>query len=197
VHGCWLGWYERQKVKDFVNSLKADSIVYDVGANVGYYTLIASRQCKNGHVFSFEPVPSNVTFLRQHLSLNGARNVTVFEAAVGNTDGTSFFQTTSSNSMGHIASQGNLEVSLMTLDSLIGRGETKPPDVIKMDIEGAEYDALCGAMNLLKRKKPKLFLATHGKEVHAACCKLLTDIGYQLTPIDGLTIQKSSELIAL
>jgi len=99
--------------------------------------------------------------------------------------------------MGHIASQGNLEVRLMTLDSLIGQGEVLAPDVIKMDIEGAEYDALCGALNLLKEKRPKLFLATHGKEVHAACCKLLTDIGYKLIPIDGQAIEKSSEVIAL
>jgi FkbM family methyltransferase len=168
-----------------------------VGANVGYYTLIAARQCRNGQVFSFEPLPSNVDFLKRHLSLNHVRNVNVFEAAVGNTDGTAFFQTSSSNSMGHIASQGNLEVRLMTLDGLIRRGEAMPPDVIKMDIEGAEYDALCGAIHLLKQKRPKLFLATHGAEVCKACCGLLKDIGYELIPIDSQTIEKSSELIAL
>jgi len=51
------------------------------------------------------------------------------------------------------------------------------PDIIKMDIEGAEYDALIGAKELLKRRKPVIFLATHSNELRAKCIKLIAEFG--------------------
>jgi hypothetical protein len=54
------------------------------------------------------------------------------------------------------------------------------PDVIKMDIEGAEHSALLGMKDILK-SRPTIFLSTHGREIHEQCCALLKEAGYQLS----------------
>jgi FkbM family methyltransferase len=197
VHGCWLGLYERVKVDAFIKYLKPTSVVYDVGANVGYYSLIAGKYSTLGAVYSFEPLPSNVELLRRHLIINKINNVTIFDCAVSDKEGEAFFEVMSSNLMGRLALQGNLKVRMSSLDSIIQLNQAAEPDIIKMDIEGAEYDALCGAVNLLKRKKPTLFLATHGAVVHTACCQLLKGIGYDLSSVDNLPVEKTSEIIAI
>jgi len=100
--------------------------------------------------------------------------------------------------MGHLAgdSKNVLSVRTVALDSLIASGQIPPPNVIKCDIEGAEYDALTGATEVLSKHLPKIFLATHGPEVHERCCRLLTDLGYQLTPLDDLPLNLTSEVLA-
>src|SRR5574341_673203 len=85
VHGCWLGSYEYDKQKRFVREIKKGDVVYDIGAHVGFYTLLASELVgPSGQVIAFEPLPRNLGYLHRHLALNSCKNVTVIEAAVGN-----------------------------------------------------------------------------------------------------------------
>ncbi len=196
-HGCWLGWYERAKVQRFVGALKPGLIVYDVGANVGYYTLLAARYCPAGRIFAFEPLPSNVELLKRHVDLNGVRHAVIHECAVSNREGEALFRAGPTNAMGHLASQGDMRVRVSTLDAMIERGEIMEPDLIKMDIEGGEVDAVRGAMALLRRRHPLFFLATHGREVHAACCQLLKSLDYVLMSVDRLPLETTSELCAI
>src|SRR5688572_25202486 len=71
THGCWLGSYESDKRQLFESSITPGDVVFDIGANVGFYTLLASDLVgSSGHVYSFEPVPRNIEFLNEHLSLN-------------------------------------------------------------------------------------------------------------------------------
>lgn len=90
THGSWLGTYEGTKQRLFASSVTAGAVVFDVGANVGLYTLIAAvRSGRGGRVFAFEPLPRNVDFLRRHLRYNqgdGAQ-VEVIEAGVGQRPG--------------------------------------------------------------------------------------------------------------
>lgn len=83
----------------------------------------------------------------------------------------------------------------MSLDELVLAGELPAPDFIKMDIEGAEYLALLGARNTFAQNTPTIFLATHGRDVHDRCCRLLTEIGYQLTPITGPDLEHTDEIL--
>ena len=86
--GCWLGSYERKKTRLFEKTVTGGSVVFDIGANVGYYTLLASLLVgPGGKVFSFEPVPRNLFYLRKHLAMNRLKNVTVFEEAASDTCG--------------------------------------------------------------------------------------------------------------
>jgi hypothetical protein len=70
------------------------------------------------------------------------------------------------------------------------------PDIIKCDIEGAEYKALRGAERTLLTHKPLIFLATHGAEVHRECCEFLHYLGYALLALDGKPIAESQEVEA-
>ena len=143
-------------------------------------------------------MPRNLTFLRQHLEMNGAINCSMMEVAVSCSDGTATFEMGPNPSTGHLTSdsQDKLSVRTIALDRLIALGQIPPPNVIKCDIEGGEYEALRGATEILSRYAPTIFLATHGPEVHEQCCTLLTDLHYQLTPLDDHPLSLTSEVLA-
>lgn len=198
INGCWLGTYESDKAALFGQAVREGSVVFDVGAHVGYYTLLSSVLVgSEGRVVAFEPLPANLAYLREHLRLNGVSNVTVVEAAVSDHEGKAFFEEAPSSSMGHISSAGTLEVKLLSLDSQVASGVLPPPDVIKMDIEGAEGSALSGARDVLTRYHPVIFLATHGAGVHADCCTMLESLGYDLQPIGSERLEECSEVLAV
>jgi FkbM family methyltransferase len=185
-HGCWLGSYEYAKQRIFSALIRPGDTVFDLGANVGFYTLLASILVgPEGRVYSFEPVPRNLHYLRAHLDLNRIRNCSVWPVAVGRSEGTGYFDPGPDHSMGHLRTdtRSGLTVRTVSLDALIARGELPPPAVIKCDIEGGEAEALAGARETLTAYAPTIFLATHGRDIHRNCCGFLTDIGYHLTAL--------------
>lgn len=179
LHGCWLGSYEWTMQKRMAKELKPGNVFYDVGANVGLYTLLAATLVASGRVYAMEPLAANVGYLRKHLELNGIQNVEVLELAVSDQAGTAHFEAEETRAMGRIGTGGYVVVQTSTLDVLLQEGRVAPPDFIKMDIEGAEFSALLGARGCFARYRPKLFLATHGKEVHEHCCHLLSSWRYE------------------
>src|ERR1700677_2127501 len=85
---CWLGLYEYEKQELFGSLVKTGDVVFDVGANVGYYTLLAATLVgPSGTVHSFEPSPRNASILRKHVSFNRLANVEFHESAVSDKDG--------------------------------------------------------------------------------------------------------------
>jgi hypothetical protein len=68
---------------------------------------------------------------------------------------------------------------------------------LKIDVEGAELKVLRGARQILEAAKPVIFLATHGPDVHASCCRFLGEVGYGLEHLDGESVESSSELLAV
>ena len=196
-HGCWLGSYEYDKQVLFAKTVTSGSVVYDLGGHVGFYTLLAAEITgSTGKVFVFEPLPRNLHYLHQHLRLNNVSNVTVIEAAVSNSSGLIGFAYGKNSSTGHIAFNGKEKVKTVSLDDLYSRGELSLPNYMKIDIEGAEILALKGAKNILLKSHPTIFLATHGRNIHVEYCGFLSSLGYQLKPIDGMELAKSSELLA-
>jgi hypothetical protein len=77
-HGGWVGTLEREKLRSFVTRLRSGMTVWDIGANVGLYTLLSARVAgPTGRVYAFEPIPRNLRFLRRQIALNGLTNVEV------------------------------------------------------------------------------------------------------------------------
>jgi FkbM family methyltransferase len=197
THGCWLGSYEHRKHRRFADWIRSGATVFDVGANVGFYTLLASARCgPHGRVFAFEPDRRNVAFLARHLLLNRSSNVTIVEAAVGDATGMVRFAPGANPSMGSVSETGTVEVPSVSLDALVFEGQAPAPDVIKMDIEGGEVRALAGARRVLEAHRPTIFLATHGPQAHQICCSLLGELGYVLEAIDGRRLGETDELLA-
>lgn len=196
-HGCWLGSYEHKKRILFEEIVEEGSCVFDIGANVGFYTLLASVMVgPRGRVLAFEPVPSNLTFLKAHLGLNGVENVDVFETAVSDREGQERFECCKDRCEGRLTANGNFVVHCVSLDGLTARSVFRAPDVIKIDVEGAELSVLRGGSRLLAAFHPTIFLATHGTELHRECVSLLRRLGYQLDAIEGESADESCELLA-
>jgi len=179
-HAFWLGIYEPHMQSLMVKLVKKDSVFYDIGANVGFYSLLASALVFPGKVYAFEPVVGNVRYIERHLALNKIRNVEVLELAICDQAGTSTFQEEETRAMGHLQAEGNTHVRTTTLDALLEAQLIAPPQYIKMDIEGAELMALRGASECIQRHRPTIFLATHGHEMETACRRLLKSWGYEL-----------------
>jgi FkbM family methyltransferase len=181
VHGCWLGTYEPAKQAVVRELLKPGMNVIDVGANAGFYTLAFSALAK--HVWAVEPFASNIASLSQHIRINGRDNVTVIQAAVADRQGMVHFQSGGSNSVGKLTKDiTSLLVPTVTLDGLIDSG-VPVPDLVKIDIEGAELDALRGAERLLSMRRTTWLIALDSPEDQEACRALLKQHGYTLRDI--------------
>jgi FkbM family methyltransferase len=179
-HAFWLGGYEPQMQALMARELKKCRTFYDIGANVGFYTLLGSFYVAQGNVFAFEPLPANVNFLKRHLAINQVRNVRVLQLAISDAIGAAKFRVEPTGAMGQLDCSGDVNVEMSTIDALLASRQILPPDCIKMDIEGAEWRALIGARECFRQYKPALFLATHGKEIHDRCCDLLRSWKYKV-----------------
>lgn len=187
IYACWFGTYEHQKQNSIAKMVEPGTVFYDIGSNVGFYTLLASALVgERGKVFSFEPLPSNLLFLHRHLALNCTENVIVVEAAVSDASGQARFANGPRGEMAHISPTGSLLVQTVSLDNLFIHGNILPPNYIKIDAEGAELQILQGSRIVIERTRPVIFLATHGHHLAAACLKYLNGFGYQIGIIDGL-----------
>lgn len=196
-HGYWLGSYEMNKRLAFERLITPGAVIYDIGANVGYFSLLAAELAgPQGQVYAFEPLPRNIEFLRKHIKINQIENIEVVEAAVSNRGGEAHFDLGASSAMGHLAEDGGLQVQMVALDEMLSAGELRPPDYMKVDVEGAEYEALKGARKLLEKYHPVLFIDTHQREAHLPTIELLQELGYEFEILDGKSLTATKELIA-
>lgn len=182
--GCWLGSYEAEVQRLLVSLVERGSVVYDLGANAGFFTLLAARLVgPAGRVYAFEPLPANLDILRRHLELNRCAHVTVVPAAVSDRDGRARF--TGAGSTARLDGDGAVEVATVRIDTLLARGEIAPAGLVKLDVEGAELAALRGMDGLLREARPRLLIEFHGRrmagvDVDSACRALLAERGYDL-----------------
>lgn len=182
--GCWLGSYEHEAQQIFASLIKPGGVVFDVGANVGFYTLLASELVgPNGRVYAFEPLPDNLKYLQRHLEINHITNAAVIPAAVSESCGTGSFEEGPSRPASRLSKRGRLRVDVVALDALVSRGELPAPDFMKMDIEGGEALALSGARTILEMNHPTVFLSTHGHDLQVECSQLLHAHGYTLRDV--------------
>lgn len=197
VNGYWLGSYESEQVRFFEKIVKKDWVIFDIGAHVGFYTLLSAELVgKDGKVFSFEPLIDNYEYLKKHIEINNYKNITSLNVAVSNKDGSAFFRKGENTSMGHLTSNGEIKVRTITIDNLINNKKLPIPDVLKIDVEGAELAVLKGAVNLLNGYHPIIFLSTHSSDIHKKCCDFLLSLGYKLQPFGIDNIEKANELLA-
>ncbi len=161
-----LGTAELLVQESLVDALRPGMVVYDIGCNVGFFTVIAARAVGDaGRVVAFDALPANVDATRRNLALNGFENVDVHAKAVASYDGPGSFASRGSSVWGRLdPAAGELEVEVVALDRAIAAGELPVPDVIKLDIEGGEADALAGLRRTLSEHRPLVLVETHETE---------------------------------
>lgn len=180
----WLGTYEMDLQKTIRDWAKPGHLVYDLGANVGYVSLLFARAVgEEGRVFAFEPLPANLERLRQNLALNPGLHVEIIPKAAADRSGHAQFALHNSDDMGKLeddeaGSGKTIEVETIAIDDFAAKHPT--PQLVKIDIEGAELLALKGMQRTLQTVRPQLFIELHGYEAGAACWQLLTAANYSL-----------------
>ncbi|MGH7930272.1 MAG: FkbM family methyltransferase [Candidatus Binatia bacterium] len=161
--------------------------IYDVGANAGFYTLLFARLTGPlGRVIAFEPFPENAANLLDHISMNRLDNVILVQAPLSARRELASFHAGASSSMGALSEvETPLRMLTVTIDELIASYGVPQPDVVKMDVEGAESDVLRGAKQLLAGRNAVWFISLHGEAQRRACTTLFTDAGYHLSSLVG------------
>ncbi len=150
------GEYEKHETILLKNLIKKGDVFLDVGANFGYYTLLASKLVgKTGKVFSFEPDPYNFSILQRNIKINNCANVLCVNKAVGERDEKIYFYIDADNLGRHniISNWSNhkLSVDKISLDNFFQKGIRV--DLVKIDIEGVEELAISGMKKIIQTNK--------------------------------------------
>lgn len=172
-----------------------ESVVYDLGANAGFYALIAARRVgPRGRVYAFEPAPLLAQRIRENATRNSLDNVHIVEAAVSAKDGRIQFGiaggTSTENSILRADSENSLDIESVRLDSFC---QSHPdPSLLMIDIEGAEIDALQGGLTMLARARPVIMVEVHwlGRKFTDFIEEFIEPLGYRATTYDGKPLDK-------
>lgn len=172
--------------------LKPGMVFYDLGANIGFFSLLASRLVgEAGKIFSFEPDPVTAGRLRRNIEKNQITNVTVIEAGVASSTGKFRFLPANSSSpdrgVGKFAAMGEISpgeaIQCYALDDFAR--ERAHPHAIKCDVEGMEVEVIRGARSVFSSFKPLIVFEIHsaanGVEVKSLC----RGHGYEMQTIDA------------
>lgn len=178
----WRGTFELENAASMQRWIRPGEVAYDIGAHVGYFSVYMSRLVgSQGTVYAFEPRGINLRFLRRHLRINGCPNVVITEACVGDRSGAAKMETRQGGTgTAFVSDTGDLDVTMVCIDELVGGGQLPAPDYMKIDVEGAETKVLRGARRTLCEHRPRLIVATHSPELMDQCSQLLRDCGYDL-----------------
>lgn len=195
---------DNQMMDDIKNSKPISKTIFDVGAFIGSSSLIFSKYVgEKGCVVAFEPNPYNAKKIKKNLSLNPnySKNIKLFECALAEEEGempmtlsadvdngpssTSRLNTSHSTIRNENLPKSFKEflVDVETLDLFVKR-ENLIPDIIKVDIEGAEHNFLLGARNVIKKYKPLLYIEIHSEFCALKCAEILLSLQYTMTVIN-------------
>lgn len=200
AQGLWLkvhpradpyvkGTFEPGVQQALVDRLRPGMVFYDIGANIGFFTLLAARLVgPHGKVFAFEPEPEVAARLKEHVERNQFTNIMLEEVAVWSETGTVSFLRSNPHAspdrgFGHVElaaeARNSIQVPAISLDTC---SRHTPPDFLKCDVEGAEAHVFGGALNVLKQTRPLVICELHGEDNGRIIGELLDRLGYSCHP---------------
>lgn len=185
----WYGYYEKEAILTWEAFIQPGDTVLDIGANAGYYSLVAAPKAKL--VYAFEPATSIRQLLEKNVSLNKFDNIRVQAVAISNEAGKATLYLSSEDNIGMAGLRpaenfsGNTEiVNTITLDEWIASQDIKKIALIKIDAEGTEMNILAGMRTILEEHKPAIFMEVIAEllgkfdQSPSAIFKLLLSTGY-------------------
>ena len=158
------GSFEAREVEILRSHTLESGVFIDVGANIGYFTLLASRWVGSaGRVYAFEPVRQTYMLLRRNIALNNSVNVTTFQVACAAEPGELSIVTGQDSGWAYLSTdgQGGEQVAVTTVDRFVVEQRLDRLDVVKIDVEGADFEVIKGACQTIKRFRPVIWLETH------------------------------------
>lgn len=160
------GWFEAEEIDVLLGRVSPADTVWDVGGNVGIYSVILARAAMDGHVVAFEPVPASRQRLLANLERNAVTNVTVEPLALSDDGGSAWMQVNlDAHGCDRIVTgdapreaQNRIEVTTVKGTTYAAESPLGDPDVIKVDIEGHEPDFIRGSWELITRRRPTIMM---------------------------------------
>ena len=156
-----LGLYEAPLARFFIHSIKTESVVLDIGAYIGQYTLLAAKYAKEGKVIALKPHPESYNCLKENISINNFKNAQAINAAASIRTGHSYFRLSSFNNSLIPEIQYDIDsilVSSVSIDDLVKSLNLDRLDLIKIDVEGHEGFVIRGAQETLTLFRPMLIV---------------------------------------
>lgn len=188
----WSGTWEPAFATALAQAVHPGAVCYDVGGYRGFYSGVFA--CSGASkVYVFEPNPQNCTCLDSLVSLNPQAPIQLFRMALGDHRGPIGFNLMSEATMGKVSSSPfqpdavpsrAISVEMTTLDLLFEAKQIREPQVIKIDVEGAEVLVLRGAKRVLETFHPAIFLEVHSHELARECAEFLGRLGYSYTILE-------------
>jgi FkbM family methyltransferase len=192
----WAGTFELEFSQILHGTVRKGDVCYDIGGYRGYMSGVFALAGAS-RVIVFEPLPDNLKRLNRLQELNPELPIQIEEMAVGKSDGEATFKIMPDQSMGKLVDSAfqvdrtmahEISVQITRLDTCIyGRGLPRP-NLIKIDVEGAEVDVLDGAMHTLQECRPRLLIEAHSESLAWQCSQRLLPLGYQISQLEQETI---------
>ncbi len=157
----WYGYYEKPLADMIKKILQPGNVFLDIGANIGYFSLLAANSEPTSKIISFEPVKNLFQKLEENVSLNDLKNITTLNVAIGEINGEKELFISAADNLGMSSFQqpenysGKKEnVKIISIDSWFRTARLSKVDLIKLDVEGSELAALKGMQGVLQNFKP-------------------------------------------
>jgi len=186
------GVHEPYMQKCFLRFLQPGSVVYDVGAHIGFHALFCGLIVgPTGRVIAFEPDPGCMESLLRQIAANPQLPVTVLPFALSDRP-TTLRLRPYGNGQSHVHPEGELSIEATTIDALVESGRAPAPDLIKIDVEGHEAAVLDGARKTLSKHRPVILCDYNPGNTLDVSREILGPLGYQVSgglPIMGIPVE--------
>lgn len=161
-----LGVFEENEFNWILSQIKPGDVVWDIGANIGLYSVLCANVDPNVTVHAFEPWPATVEKLKRNVTLNELNNVTVHGVAVSDTVGvTGFVANSQTPGCNHLDTNAVNKVRTVTGEDLLRHG-VPIPNVVKVDVEGLEPEVFAGMRSVVETSKPLLIFEVNASKIN-------------------------------
>lgn len=197
----WTGTWEHDVTTALASLVRPGMICFDIGSHRGFMAGVMAANGA-GRAVCFEPNPENARTIRDMASLNPAMRIEVLPYAVGAENGRGSFEVMPESSMGKLSAStfqrevtgtSRIDVEIRTIDGLVESEEVPPPGLVKIDIEGAEMDALRGAERVIVKSRPIMLIEVHSYQLLVQCGEWLRERRYRVKalqrPIEEMTAE--------
>lgn len=191
----WIGTLadEKKSVEAWATLAKHSSLIFDVGANSGFYAICASEVNSQAHVVAFEPIQRIFSRLQENVKLNGNK-VVVENLAISDSDGETviydlpvehhYHASLDITEVEHHEGVVGVPVKVVCLDSYVREMESQNIDLLKIDVEGHEVKVIAGMSEVIERSKPSVLLEVKDSERARKIQKEFDGKGYSYYEID-------------
>ena len=193
-----FGFYDENELDIIEKLIPEDVVFFDIGANVGWYSLNIAKMKKDACIYAFEPIPKTFDALRKNIQLNNMDGISIHPIGFSNKTGTLVFyyypEVSGNASLANLSNRHdveNIDCRVIRLDDFIKEYTGRNIDFIKCDVEGAELSVFEGGLKTLQTHKPIIFTEMLRKwaalhEYHPnEIIDLLTGIGYKCFTLNG------------